>query len=158
MGKYAQYFQGNIIFPIPEISKVLEPRILSLVITDLKTKRLTGLKKDTFEELLTARIPCQYFCRCSFVTWDVLLPMEEQAAKISGSNIMTKFFWLQLEYMVTRRVRVTVCNVPAFLTEKILALFLSAYGCIEDVSQLQSTARTANGDNVFQICRSREGF
>ena len=112
--KYTQYFQGNVILPIPEISKALEPQILSLVVTNLKTNKLIGLKKDTFEEiLLTASIPCQYFCRCSFATWDVLLPTEEQTAKIAGSNIMTKFFQLQPQYMGTRRVRVTVYNVLA---------------------------------------------
>ena len=95
VGKYAQYFQRNVILPIPEVSKAQEPRILSLVITDLKTGRLTGLKKDTFEEVfLTAGILCQYFCRRSFTTWDVFLRTEKQVAKIQGSNIMTKFFRL----------------------------------------------------------------
>ena len=157
-GKYTQYFQGNVILPIPEISKALEPWILSLVVTNLKTRRLTGMKKDTFEELRTAGIPCQYFFRRSFATWDVLLPTEEQAAKISGSNIMTKFFRFQPKHRGTRRVRVTVCNVPAFLTDEILASFLSANGRVEDVSRLRSTAGTVHGDYVFRICLIREGF
>ena len=133
-------FRAMLSCPFPKIFKALEPRILSLVVTDLKTRRLTGLRKDTFEEfILIAGIPCHYFCRCSFAIWDVLLPMEEQAAKIAGSKIMTKFFWLQLECMGTRRVRVTVYNVPAFLRGKILPSFLSTYSHIEDVSLLQST-------------------
>ena len=49
--EYAQCFHGNVILPIFDISKALEPWILFLVVTDLKTRRLTGLKKDTFEEL-----------------------------------------------------------------------------------------------------------
>ena len=65
---------------------------------------------------------------------------------------MTKFSRLQPEYMGTRRVRVTVCNVPTFFTGEILALFLSAFGRVEDVLQLWSAAGTANGDYVFQIC------
>ena len=116
VGKYTEYFQGNVILPIPKISKALEPRILSLVVTDLKIRRLTGLKKDTFEELvLTAGIPCQYFCKRSFATWDVL-PTEEQAAKIAESNTMTKFLHLHPEYMGTRSVWITVYNVLPFLT------------------------------------------
>ena len=64
--KYAKYFKGNEILPIPELEQKLTPRILSLVVSDLKTKRLVGLKKETFEELLRkAGIPCQYFCRKS---------------------------------------------------------------------------------------------
>ena len=69
VGKYAQYFKGNEILPIPEVSKVLEPQILSWVVSDLKTRRLIGLQKDKFEKFLcTAGIPCQYFCRRSFAT------------------------------------------------------------------------------------------
>ena len=53
-------------FGIPEIAEKIAPRVLSLVVSDLKTKRLVGLTKDVFEELLRkAGIPCQYFCRKS---------------------------------------------------------------------------------------------
>ena len=98
LGKYAKYFKGNEILPIPEIVEKLTPRILSRVISDLKTKRLVGLKKEAFEEQLRkAGIPCQYFCRKSFATWDVLLPTEEQAAKAAATNIITKNFRLQPE-------------------------------------------------------------
>ena len=49
VGKYAQYFKGDEILPIPEILEKLEPRILSLVVTDLKTRRLVGLKKKALK-------------------------------------------------------------------------------------------------------------
>ena len=49
VGKYVQYFQGNTILPIPEISQTLEPRIMSLVVIDLQTKRQTGLKRSTLK-------------------------------------------------------------------------------------------------------------
>ena len=95
----------------------MEPRILSLVILGLKAKRLVRLKIETFEEVLRkAVIPCQYFCRRSFATWDILLPIEEQAAKAAANNITTKNFRLQPEYKGTRKLRVTVCNVPAYIT------------------------------------------
>ena len=75
MGKNAQYFKGNEILPISEIIEKLEPRFLSRVVSDLKTRRLVALKKEAFEDLLRkAGVPCQYFCRRSFATWDVLLP------------------------------------------------------------------------------------
>ena len=44
MGKYAQYFKDNEILPIPEIIEKFEPRILSLVVFNLKTRRLVGQK------------------------------------------------------------------------------------------------------------------
>ena len=62
VGKYAKYFNGNEILAIPKIVQQLEPRILSLVISDIETKKLVGLKKETFEELLRkAGIPCHIF-------------------------------------------------------------------------------------------------
>ena len=132
MGKHAEYFRGNEILPIPEILSKLEPRIVSLIVTDLKTKRLVGLKKEGFEELLRkAGVPCQYFCRRSFATWDVLLPSADQAAEVASPNIM-KFFRLQPEYLGTRRIRVSISNVPAFITGEVLAAFVSAFGRVEE--------------------------
>ena len=43
-----------------------------------------------------------------YATWVVLLPTKEQAAKLAESSITSKFFRLQLEYMGTRRIRVTL--------------------------------------------------
>ena len=158
VGKYAEYLKDNEILPIPELLEKLEPRIVSLVVTDLKTRRLVGLKKEGFEDLLRkAGVPCQYFCRRSFATWDVLLHSSNQAAKVASSNIITKFFRLQPEYLGTRRIRVTICNVPAFITE-VLAAYLSAFGRVEEINLLRSTAGTADGDYVFRMCLTREGF
>ena len=159
VGKYAQYSKGNEILPMLEIIEKLEPRILSLVVTDLKTIRLVGLKKEGFEDLLRkAGVPCQNFCRRSFATWDVLLPSKEQAAKAASRTISTKFFRLQPEYMGIRRVRVTVCNVPVFITGEVLVAFLSKFGRVEESNLLRSAARTAYGDHVFRLCLVREGF
>ena len=92
VGRFAKYFKGNEILPIPEIAEKIAPRVLSLVVSDLKTKRLVGLTKDVFEELLRkAGIPCQYFCRKSFATWDVLLPTEKQAAKTAGNKQLRSY-------------------------------------------------------------------
>ena len=159
VGRFAKYFKGNEILPIPEIAEKITPRVLSLVVSDLKTKRLVGLTKDVFEELLRkAGIPCQYFCRKSFATWDVLLPTEKQAAKTAESDIITKHFRLQPEYKGTRRLRVIVCNVPAIITEEILAAYLSAFGHVEEFNLLRSPAGTAYGDYAFRLCLSRDGF
>ena len=159
MGKYAEYFKGNELLTIPEILQKLESRIVSLVVTDHKTRRLVGLKKESFEELLRkASVPCQYFCCRSFAIWDALQPSKEQAAKVASNNIVTKFFRLQPEYLGTRRIRLTVCNVPAFITGEVRAAFLSAYGCVEEINLLRSAAETAYGDYAFRLCLTREGF
>ena len=98
------------------------------------------------------------FCRRRYATWDVLLPSRELAAKLASSHITTKFFRLQPEYLETRRIRVTVCNVPAFITREVLVAFLSAFGCLEEINLLRSAAGTAYGDYVFRLCLTREGF
>ena len=89
--KYAQYFQGNQILPIPELVEAVQPKTLSLIIIDIKTRRLAGLKKEKFEELLKAAgIPARYFCKHSFATWDILLPSQE-LARFPGN---TPYTWL----------------------------------------------------------------
>ena len=159
VGRFAKYFKGQEILPIPEIAERITPRVLSLVVSDLKTKRLVGLNKEVFEELLRKTgIPCQYFCRKSFATWDVLLPTEQQAAKAAETDIITKHFRLQPEYKGTRRLRVTVCNVPAIITGEVLAAYLSAYGQVEEFNLLRSPAGTAYGDYAFRLCLTRDGF
>ena len=45
VGKYAPYSQSNTILPIPDLVAVMEPKTLSLIVTDLRTRGLTGLKK-----------------------------------------------------------------------------------------------------------------
>ena len=97
--KYADYFKEGEILPISELVEAVESKTLSFVVTELLTRKLAGLKKETFEEVLkTANIPSRYFCRRSFATWDVLLPSEKVAKRLASNNINTRFFWLQPEY------------------------------------------------------------
>ena len=60
--------------------------------------------------------------------------------------------------MGTRRIPVTVCNVPAFITGEVLASFHSAYGRVEETILLSSTTGTADEDYTFRLCLTREGF
>ena len=154
--KYEKYFQGNRILPIPELVQEVQPKKISFVVTELKTRRLAGIKKDCFEQLLKAAgIPAKY-CRRSFATWDVLLPTDELATKLAGGNITSKYFRLQPEYL--GRIMVTVCNVPIELNEEVLAAFLSNYGDIEDAAKVKSPSGTAHGDYLFTMCMDRGGF
>ena len=157
--KYEKYFQGNRILPIPELVQEVQPKIISFVVTDLKTKRLAGIKKDTFEGLLKAAdIPAKYYCRRSFATWDVLLPSKDLAVKLAGENVISKYFRLQPEYMGRRKIRITVCNVPIQLNEEVLAAYLVKHGEIEDITKAKSVNGTAHGDYIFTMCLDRGGF
>ena len=121
VGKYASYFKENTILPIPELVAETVPMILSFIVTDLKTRKLSGLKKTFWELLGTAGIPGRYCCGRNFTTWDAPLSSEELAVKLTRNNISTKYFRLQLEYWGKRRIRVTVCNVPIHLNGDVLA-------------------------------------
>ena len=121
----APYFQGNTILPILDLVAAVEPKTLSLIVTKLRTRRLAGLKKESFRELLrTAGILYQYFCWQSYTTWDVLLPSED----LARNTIITKYFWLQPKYSRKWTIRVTMCNIPIQLNGDILAAYLSKYG------------------------------
>ena len=157
--KYGKYFQGKRILPIPELVKEVQPKIVSFVITDIKSRRLVGIRKETFEDLLKAAdIPAKYYCRRSFATWDVLLPNEELVRKLAGGSIISKYFWLQPEYMGKRKIKITVCNVSIQLNEEVLAAYLSGYGDIEGVVKAKSTNGTIHGDYIFTMCLDRGGF
>ena len=158
--KYAQYFQGNRILPIPELVEAVQPNTLSLIVTDIRTRRLAGLKKETLKELLKAAgIPARYFCRRSFATWDALLPSQELATKLAGKSIITsKYYRLHAEYMGKKQIKVTVWNVPIQLSGDVLAAFPCDFGDVENFSTIKSSSGTAHGDYSFTMCLNRGVF
>ena len=159
MGKYTQYFEKDRILPIPKLVEAVEPRTLSFVISDLRTRRLAVLKKVTFEELLkTAGIPCRYFCRRSFARWDVPLPSVDLVKKLAEDTIATKFFRLQPEYKGHMRIRVTVSNVPIELNGDVLAIYLSDYGDVEEVLPARLAAGMTHDDYILNMCLNKESF
>ena len=159
VNKYAKYFRENEILPIPELVQAVEPKTLSFVVTDIKTRRLASLNKEKFEETLkSAGIPGKYICRRSFATWDVLLPTEELAKKLATNNINTKYFRLQPEYLGKRHIKVTVCNASMQLNGDVLAAYLSTYGGVEEYTLITSAHGTAYGDYVFTMILDRGGF
>ena len=159
VNKYAKYFRENEILPIPELVQAVEPKTLSFVVTDIKTRRLASLNKEKFEEILkSAGIPGKFICRRSFATWDVLLPTEELAKKLASNNINTKYFRLQPEYLGKRNIKVTVCNASMQLNGDVLAAYLSINGGVEEYTLITSAHGTTYGDYVFTMILDRGGF
>ena len=157
--KYASYLKDGEILPIPGLVEAVEPKTPSSVVTDLQTKTLAGLKKETFEGILkTANIPSKYFYRRSFATWDVLLPSEEAPKKLASGNSTTRFFRLQPEYRGKCRIKVTVCNVSMQLSGDVLAVYLSITDGVEQVTKKTSNNGTAYSDYAFIMCLDRGGF
>ena len=99
--KYAQYFQRNEILPIPELVAEVEPKTLSFIITDLRTRRLVRVQKNP-----------QVSHASNFAGTVLPLGMSCCPVKLAGSNISTKHFQLQSEYRGKRQIQVTMCNVP----------------------------------------------
>ena len=159
IGKYAKYFEKNKILPTPELVEVVEPKTLSYIVTDLRTRRLAGIKKRNVRRTTKiAAIPGRDFCCRSFATWDFLLPSKELAEKLAGSNVSSRFFRLQPEYKGKRRIKVTVYNVPLQLNGDVLIAYLSRYGSVEDVNIVKSKSGTTHGDYFLTMCLVREGF
>ena len=77
-------------------TQTVESRILSFIISDVKTNELVSITKEQFEELLLSNgVPCKCYCRCSFAKWSVVMSTEEEAKKLSEQNIVTEFFKLK---------------------------------------------------------------
>ena len=113
---------------------------------------------ETFMELLKpVRIPCRYFCRHSFTIWYVPPPSEVLAVKLAGNNVSTKHFWVQLEYIGKRQIRVTVCNILLQLNGDVLGAYKSAYKSVDELMQISADG-TAHGDYVLSVCMDKEGF
>ena len=109
--------------------ETLGPRVLSFIVSDLKAKKLSRFKRKTFEDIMrTSGNPWRYFCHCSYAAWDIQLPSKKKTQKQAEKCIVTKFFWQQLGYMGSQRIKVTICNVPIQLPSHILTSFLSKCG------------------------------
>ena len=143
VGKHTQYFQSNTILSIPEVTKSLKPRILSFVITNLRTKRTQRKNSMTFSRPMGSHV-------ITFVDGviqhGILLPAEEQAKKLAEKIITIKFYKHQPKYMGARQTKVTVCNITINLPEAMLASFHSAYRRIEDVSPLRANSGATKSD------------
>ena len=115
-------------------------RRLPLVISDLQTKRLAGLTRERFEEILKVTgTPCRYFCRRSFATWNKLLPSKEAIQKLAQGNIIIKHHKLQPEYMGTRKIKVILTNVHVTLPGHVLASFMPKYSQVENFDAVQGS-------------------
>ena len=82
--KYATYFKDREILLMPKLVEAVEPKTLSFVVTDLRTKRFVGLKKETFEDILkSANIQVSIFAAGALLP-GIFLLLSEEAAKKTG--------------------------------------------------------------------------
>ena len=64
VGKYAPFIQGDTILPIPDYVEALESRIIFFIISTINAKKLAGICREIFEEMMRiSGISCRYFRR-----------------------------------------------------------------------------------------------
>lgn len=87
-------------------------------ISDIKTRKLIAITKETMEESLNAlNMAAKLLARRLNAMWNVLLTAEEAAKALAG-NI--KSLRLQNEYMGTRKTRIILHEVPMYITGGLL--------------------------------------
>ena len=84
----------------------------------------------------------KYFCRRSFVTWEILFSYEEDTVRRSTKNTLTKFYQLELNHLGIVRTKVKNFNVLIDLLSEVLVSYL-----------ISST-----GNSAFLLCLWREEF
>ena len=164
VGKYVAYFQGTTILSILDLVAAVEHRTLSLIVTDLRTRRLAGLKKRIlrgashagFKKESFGEHPMLVFLPAKLRHLGCPAASEDLASKLAGNNITTKYF--QLQYKGKQTIRVTVCNVPIQLNGDVLAAYLSKYGSVAAVTPLKAFDGTAHGDYILTVSLDKEGF
>lgn len=108
-GKFEESFKGNEFLTIPEALKAVNTRIISLLTSNIKTRKLIGVSRENMEDALkTLHIIPKVLARKTNALWDILLPTEQQARDLAGSVLNTKTLRLQTEYIGTSRTKITI--------------------------------------------------
>lgn len=156
---YKECTKGNEIRPLPGQVERLQQRVLSLITSDTRTRSLTGVNKDTMVNvLLEQNIPANYICRRSYAQWDVLLPIPEEAVKLSRTYHQSRNIKLQPIYMNKRRANVSVLNVPCYMEAEQLGAILSQYGDVEEVTPVHGLRNIMTGDYKIHMVLDKTGF
>lgn len=104
--KIEETFEGNKFLTIPEALEAANTRKVLLQTTDVKSRKLIWVSKETMEEpLKTLNISPKLLARRTTAMWDV-------ARELAGNFLTTKNVRIQTKYMGTRRIRITVNVVP----------------------------------------------
>lgn len=89
---------------------------------------------------------------------DVLLATEEEVKKLVENVLTTKVLCLQMEYMGTRRTKITVHGVPFnIILDHVEAVFAN-FSQVGDVTYVLNKAGMATGDLDLQVTLNRKRF
>lgn len=120
--KYAEYTRGNEFITIPEALNAVHTRTISLLTTNVKSRKLIGVIRESIEKALKSH---KILARGSNALWDILLATEQEAKQVAGYILETKSVPLQTEYMGARKTKVTVHRVPVDISEDRMGAFFA---------------------------------
>lgn len=85
---------------IPEALKAVNRRTISLLTTDVKSRKLIGVIRETREEALKCLNIGNVLARRLNATWNIVLPTDQEARLMGRSRLMSKSVRLQTEKLV----------------------------------------------------------
>lgn len=77
-------FKENEFLTIPEALEAVNTRLIALLTSDVKSRKLTGVSRETMVEVLkTLKIYPKVLARRTNALWDILLPTEQDGQATS---------------------------------------------------------------------------
>lgn len=125
------------------------------------TRKLIGVNRDIMEESIKSlNIGAKVLARRSRAMWDILLASEDAAKSLAGGGgiLTTKSVRLQTEDLGTRKTKVTLHEVPLFISLDHLGIFFSKFGEVASVSAVKSKTGIDNEDVEIMVTVTREIF
>lgn len=110
--QFGSFINGNEILPAPSLIETVNARKISLLTTDVKTRKLIAVKREVMKEALkNLQISAKILARCSNAMWDIVLVTEDAAKSLADCILTTKTVRLQTEYSGMRKSKVTLHRV-----------------------------------------------
>lgn len=92
-------------WPFP-VLEVMSYRTISLLTTDVKTRRLLGISRQIMEEALKSlNASPKILVRQSNTMWDILLATSDEVKALAGGILTTKSVRLQTKYLGTWKTK-----------------------------------------------------
>lgn len=121
---------------------------------DIKSRKLIPINRAAMEEALKClNIGAKVLARRSNAIWNVLVETENAA-----EPLITKSVRLQMEYMGTRRTKVTLHREPLYITENHFGFFFAKFREVVDISSVKSKVGIATGDFEVTVTLTKKNF
>lgn len=89
----------NELLPVPSLLDEVSTKPISLLTTDVKSRKFIGVNRESMEEALKSlNVGVKVLAWRSNAKWDILLQIEEAAKSLAESIFKTKSLRLQTVY------------------------------------------------------------